>query len=324
MTPEEEKFISAWHGRLAAEVSITCIVSKDDRTDTFKTFCEALSRLAPNVSVIYQKADDSEAPPALEIRKRLMYHAIPRGPELAPFLDILLRLGTEGPPSSEKGRSGLENLKTPSFLKLFIAPECPFCPRMVADLASLALENDRVTLNVIDGILFPEMAEPHGVRSAPTLLLDDRLRWTGRTSLDEILDVMLNQDPSLLSAASMEALLGDGRAGLVARMMMEEGKLFPSFLDMLVHEKWPVRLGAMVVMEELIEQDRKLAAQCVEPLWERFPDLNEQVRGDVIYILGESGTGRMIPRLEAVLSDATGVETREAVEEAIETISKRM
>ena len=66
---------------------------------------------------------------------------------------------------------------------------------MVEDLAPLALASDLVTLTVIDGLLFPEMAEPNGVKSAPTLLLDDRVRWSGRTPLSEILDVMLNQDP---------------------------------------------------------------------------------------------------------------------------------
>lgn len=324
MTPEEEQLISSRQAGLVTEVPIACVVSKDDRTVAFKTFCEALSRLAPKVSVTYEKADDSEAPPALEVHRGLIYHLIPQGPELAPFLDILLHLGSGSPPLLEKGAGGLEKLKVPCFLKLFIAPECPFCPQMVQDLAPLALESELVTLTVIDGSLFSEMAEPHGVKSAPTLLLDDRLRWTGRTPLDEIIEVMLDQDPSLLSAASLEALLGDGRADLVAKMMLEDGKLFPAFLDMLVHEKWPVRLGAMVAMEEIIERDKSLAEQCVEPLWERIPDLNEQVRGDVIYILGEAGTGEMIPRLEAVLGDVTDVETREAVTEAIETISRRM
>ena len=323
MSPEEENLISAWHDGLLDGVSMTCIVSKDDRTDTFKTFCEALSRVAPNVSVTYEKADDSEAPPALEIHKGLNYHAIPRGRELAPFLDVLSRLGSGGPPLPETGASELENLKTPCFLKLFIAPDCPFCSGMVEALAPLALASDLVTLTVIDGLLFPEMAEPNGVKSAPTLLLDDRVRWSGRTPLSEILDVMLNQDPSLLSAASMEALLGDGRADLLARMMMGEGKIFPAFMDMLVHEKWPVRLGAMVVMEEIIEADGGLAAACVAPLWERFPRLNDQVRGDVAYILGEAGTGEMIPRLKAALEETTHKEIREAINEAIQTLSKK-
>ena len=93
---------------------------------------------------------------------------------------------------------------------------------------------------------------------------------------------------------------------------------------MLMNEKWSVRLGAMVVMEEIIELDKGLAEQCIEPLWKRFPDLNKQVRGDVVYILGEAGTGNILPRLEAVLTDTTDVETMEVVKEAIETITKKL
>ena len=72
-------------------------------------------------------------------------------------------------------------------------------------------------------------------------------------------------------------------------MMIEQGMIFPNFYALLTSEKWSVRLGAMVAMEEVIEKDKLLASQCVEPLWERVPDLNEQVRGDVMYILGGSG-----------------------------------
>ncbi|EFK10913.1 conserved hypothetical protein [delta proteobacterium NaphS2] len=85
-----------------------------------------------------------------------------------------------------------------------------------------------------------------------------------------------------------------------------------------------MRLGAMVAMEEIIEHDKGLARKCIEPLWERFPDLSQQAQGDVIYILGEAGTDNMIPRLEGILKDAINADTREAVNEAIETITKRM
>ncbi|OQY43185.1 MAG: hypothetical protein B6240_13015 [Desulfobacteraceae bacterium 4572_87] len=87
-------------------------------------------------------------------------------------------------------------------------------------------------------------------------------------------------------------------------MMLERKMIFPNFYELLASEKWSVRLGAMVVMEEIIERDRKLAGQCVEPLWEKLPHLNGQVQGDVVYILGEAGTRDFIPRLEAFLSDS--------------------
>lgn len=309
---------------LSSEISITCNVSDDHRTDMFSSFCEQLSRPSPAVVVTYRKADEAKEPPSIEINKRLIYHAIPEGPELAPFLEALSHVSDGPPPVHPDIEARLKNLKAPCSLKLFIAPECPFCPKMVQALAPLALINDLVKLTIIDGLLFPEMAEPLDIKSAPTLLLDDRMRWTGQTPLAEIVDVMLNQDPSLLSAASIEGLLGDGRADLVAQMMLAERKIFPAFIDMLMNEKWSVRLGAMVVMEEIIELDKGLAEQCIEPLWKSFPDLNKQVRGDVVYILGEAGTGNILPRLEAVLTDTTDVETMEVVKEAIETITQNL
>jgi hypothetical protein len=323
MTPEEEKVIADRFEDLSNEISITCNVSDDHRTDVFSSFCEQLSRPSPAVVVTYRKADEAKEPPSIEINKRLIYHAIPEGPELAPFLDALSHVSDGPPPVHPDIEARLKNLKAPCFLKLFMAPECPYCPKMVMDLAPLTLINELVKLTIIDGLLFPEMAEPLDIKSAPTLLLDDRMRWTGQTPLEEIVDVMLNQDPSLLSAASIEGLLGDGRADFVAQMMLAERKIFPAFIDMLMNEKWSVRLGAMVVMEEIIEFDKGLAEQCIEPLFKRFPDLNKQVRGDVVYILGEAGTGNILPRLEAVLSDTTDVETMEAVKEAIETIMQK-
>ena len=45
--------------------------------------------------------------------------------------------------------------------------------------------------------------------------------------------------------------------------------------------------------------------------------------GDVVYILGEAGTGEMIPRLKAALEETTHKEIREAINEAIQTLSKK-
>ena len=325
MTPGDEKAISAWHGENKREISITCHVSNDERTETFKAFYGRLSQLSPNVRVNFKKLEDNEAAPSVEIHKRLIYHAIPEGPELMPFLEGLDGSSKREPIEKAAIESPLEKkLETPCFFKLFIASQCAFCPKMVKDLAPIAFSNELVRLTIIDAFMFPEMAEPFGIQSVPTLLLNESMRWTGLTPVDEIERVMVNQDPSQLSADSIENLLGAGQADLVSQMMMKKGKIFTAFIDTLVHEKWPVRLGAMVAMEEIIEHDKGLARQCVEPLWERFPDLSQQAQGDVIYILGEAGGVDMIPRLEGVLKDEADADTREAVEEAIETIAKKM
>ena len=323
MTPDEKKLILDRQRAFFTEIPITCVLSDDGRSGMFRNFCEELSLLAPNVVATYRKGDDVKQPPFFEVHHGLIYHAVPLGPELEPFLDVLSWSGKVKPPVSESDAAQLERLKIPCFFKLFIAPECPHCPKMVQELAPLVLVNEWVKLTIIDGLLFPEMAEPLGIKSAPTLIFDEGMRWTGQVPLKEILDVVLNQDPSLISALSIESLLGEGQAGLLAHMMMEQGTIFPSFYELLTSEKWSVRLGAMVVMEEIIEQDKPLAEQCVGPLWERFPTLNEQVRGDVVYILGEAGNRDTIVKLETVLSGPYSPETREAAEEALGTITRK-
>jgi len=323
MSPEDEKRIAAWERGLSRDISFHCVWTNDTRSDRFKAFCEALSRLAPRVTVTYQKGDDAAPMPALDLDGRIVYHAVPEGPELAPFLEAL-SLDPNGPaPLSQAILSKLAQLKAPCLLKLFIAPQCPFCPKSVQDLTPLAWVNEWVKLTVVDGLLFPEMARPLKIQSAPTLVFDDRMQWTGQTPIGEILDVIASQDPSLLSATSMERLLGDGKASDLARMMRDQGTIFPVLYDLLTHEKWPIRLGAMVVMEDILEQDRMLAQECVNPLWERFSGLDAQAQGDVLYILGEVGTPEIVPYLEGIVSGPYSAETREAAEEAMETITQR-
>jgi len=322
-TSKEQNMIEDWHKGLSHDMNITCLVSDDERTAGFRSFCEAFAGLAERISVAFERGDGAADLPGIVIHEGLIYHAVPKGPELRPFLSMLSILDTGRSPLSQDVISRLNELSIPCLLKLFIAPECPFCPQSVDDLAPLPLAGDRVTLKIIDGLLFPEMAQALDVRSAPTLIFDDRMRWTGRPALREVLDVVVHQDPSMLSPTSMESLLGEGKASLLAGMMIEQQNLFPALFDLLTHDKWPVRLGAMVTMEEIIEQDPALGAQCVNPLLKRFPNLDSQIQGDVVYILGEAGDHNVMGPLEDILTGPYAPEIREAAQEALDTIAQK-
>jgi len=323
MEANDEHLITSWREALTHDLSLICRVSDDERSAGFISFCEGLTRVAPAVHVTRKTLDDEAGLPGIEVSEHLVYHAVPQGPELPPFLDLLSLLDSGKPRLSEEIMPGLDQLKTPCMLKLFITPQCPFCPKSVKDFTPLPLVNPWVHLKVIDGTLFPEMAAALSIQSAPTLVYDDRMRWTGYVRPQEVLAVTLNQDPSLMSAATMEGILAEGKAGFLAEMMIAEGNLFPALFDLLTHDKWPVRLGAMVVVEEICETDPDLASRCVEPLWQRFPDLDEAVQGDVVYILGQAGDQNTLPRLERILSGPYGDEIREAAREAVDAIKER-
>ena len=325
MSPHDEKQILRWSEDRPGEVAVRLVKTADDRDKDFEIFCGELARLAPNVTVETVRDDaGAEAYPAIRIGESIRYHAIPLNKELAPFLELLATAAKGAPKIDGSAGEALKRLRLPAQLRLYVTPHCPFCPEVVRRMTPMPLANERLRLSVIDGSLFPEMAEADEVRAAPTLILDGTFRWTGQVDPAEVIRMAADRDPSHLSADALEGIIKEGKAGQVAEMMIEAGRIFPGFIDLLTHEKWPERLGAMVAMEYLAEAAPDLAAEAVEPLAERFDSVDGRVRGDLIHVFGDIGDKDLLDRLAAVKADPDADdELREAAEEAMAKIRKR-
>ena len=262
MTSQEEKTIKRWNDGLSGKIEIELILTEDERSTGFREFSEKLSNLASKLS-INQIKDDENQVPAIKVFGGLYYHAIPLGAELEPFLKALTLLESNSIKISGTIQDRLDKIKIPADLKLYIAKQCPFCPKSVRQLIPLTFANALIKLEIIDGTLFPEIAELNNIRSAPTLLLDENFRWTGTTNLNEIVEIILNRNPSNLSTSSIISLLKEGNADQLAEMMLDHNCIFPAFINTLIHEEWPVRLGAMVAFEYIAERNESLASQTI-------------------------------------------------------------
>lgn len=322
MTSEEEKQIREWNNELSGDIQISLLVTEDQRSKEFMGFCENLTHLAPRIQVAQEEGEPNEAP-AIQAGHALRYHAIPLGTELGPFLEALSVSDEKASSISVSIRNHLEKIKLPAVLRLYVSQQCPFCPVAVRHVTPLLAINEFIQLTIIDCTLFPEMARSNQIQSLPTLLLDEQFRWTGSFRLEEVVEIMTNRDPAKLGSSSLERMLKEGNAAQLAEMMLDKEEMFPAFLDLLIHKKWPVRLGAMVAMEEITDRNPELAAQVIDPLWERFHQVEDPVKGDIIYILGESGDYKIAPRMEMILSGEYHAEVKEAAGEALEKIEAR-
>jgi len=216
-----------------------------------------------------------------------------------------------------------EKIGIPAELDLYVALQCGFCPTAVRNLSRLALRNGMIRLSIIDAALFPEQAQRHDIRTVPTVLLDKQFRWSGSFPMEDVICMMVQRSPEQLSAGSIQNMLEDGAAGKVAEMMVDSGQIFQSFYDLLIHEKWPVRLGAMVVMETIAEENIDLAGTAAAPLMQRFAEADASVKGDVLYLLGIIGSPEIIHPLKSILSDSEDPALKDAFEEAVSEIRNR-
>ena len=320
MTPSEQKQIARLNQKLTREIQIELIQTDDEKSAAISQFCEKLSQLAPKI-VVKKEDGDTDEIPAIKIHNGLRYQAVPSGTELAPFIEALIMLDQKNVRIDEATEARLAKVELHTNLIIYVSPQCKFCPQAVYQLLPLLSLNSNIRLTVIDITHFAELAEMDNIQSVPTLILEDQFRWTGALELNEILDVIKNRDPSMLGPVSLEMMLKEGKAGELAEMMLQKNQIFPAFYDVLAHPKWPVRLGAMVVMEELIESNLDFAAQTFEPLWERFHAADNRVKGDLLYLFGQLKRLECVPHLQAILNGDYDFEVQEAAQEALDTLN---
>ena len=320
MIPEKEKKqIENWSRTLKEDIFIRLVLTDDERSRTFQDFCEQLARISPRIKIKSEKDEDMTFP-VIRIGN-IGYRAIPLDQELEPFLRALSGVDSNIPDIPFSVQDKLLQVQIPAHLKVYIMPHCPFCPAMVKQLLFLAAENESIRLTVIDGALFSETAESDKIRTAPTVLLDDEFRWSGSIQIQDIVDMILNRDPAKLSALSLKSMFEEGDAAKVAEMMLDSGKIYPAFLGLLVHEKWPVRLAAMVAFETIAETNQPLVQSTTPFLWNSFLKAEDTIKGDILYLCGISRDKNFIPKLKTVLNGPYTVDVKEAAKEALGTLN---
>jgi hypothetical protein len=321
MTPYEKKQILTLNETLSKEIQIGVIETDHEKSRSIAQFCGTLSQLVPKIRIKPEEGDSGELP-AIRVHHGLMYQAVPSGTEVVPFIEALQLLDASKAQINESLGARVKKINLPANLVVYVSPHCKFCPQAVRQLLPLPILNRHIRLTVIDGIHFPELAEKDKVQSVPTLILEGRFRWTGMFETNEIVDVMANCDPGALGPVSLEMMLKEGKASKLAEMMLEKAEIFPAFYEVLVHPKWPVRLGAMVVMDELIEKNLDLALKTLEPLQGRFYKVDNRVRGDLLYVLGEMQQKEIIPWLENIINGDYDAEVKEAAQEAFDKLKQ--
>ena len=179
--------ITQWADTLTAPVTLELIVStKSTQADEMAKFARLLSEAAGGkIELRETKGDD--VLPSLVTPGGITFHTLPGTKQLPFFLAALSKTPPTLPASVQKMAEGLT---LPVVLDLFIAESCPFCPQITGQLIALATANTLVSLRIFDGTLFPEEAARQNIMSAPTLIYDNQLRWSGQFDLASAMEMI--------------------------------------------------------------------------------------------------------------------------------------
>lgn len=109
----------------------------------------------------------------------IRYYGIPAGYEFASLLEDIMDVsrGTSG--LSAKSKERIQVVTAPLHIQVFVTPTCPYCPSAVRMAHQLAIENDRITADMVEATEFPHLAVKYSVRGVPKTVVNEETHMEG-------------------------------------------------------------------------------------------------------------------------------------------------
>lgn len=150
----------------------------------------------------------------------ISFRMIPGGHEFTSLILAVMNADGQGKTLPDSATiSRIQRLKGEISLSTYATLECTNCPDVIQALNQMALYNDNIASEAVDGNLAVAEAEALGVKSVPTVYANGELLWVGKGSLGEILDKLEERFGSRESDIPTEVkeydllVIGGGPAG---------------------------------------------------------------------------------------------------------------
>ncbi len=270
-----------------------------------------------------EEVDDEPFLPRLSVSTRVAssvhYHFVPEGPEVSVFREFLWEAASqwnlEGRDSPESAQLG-----TPREMLLFVSTHCPNCPHAVRTVHALTRRLPNLAAHLFEAMLHTDLAEKHTIRSVPTLLIDQELRYVGGLEEEKLYSLLSAGDPEALLHEKIRKQIKEGSALEAAEWISGGGD--PSFLATdLGASTFEERIALLLALEEALETDPRCLDPMVAPLLPHLKAENASVRGDIADLLGKIGDRKALPAIKKLLEDPDP-NVVEAAQDAVETLEE--
>jgi len=169
-----------------------------------KELIQEVSALSPRITleiIDYHKNLEEAANlgidriPAIVIVKgdlhNVRFFGMPSGFEFAVLLDSIIDSTKKKSSLQLDTRRHLKDLNEDVYIKVFVTPDCKYCPTVARLAHMMAIESPKVTADVIEVREFPDMASVYHVMGVPKTIINDSVTFTGPVTEEELLQRIL-------------------------------------------------------------------------------------------------------------------------------------
>jgi glutaredoxin-like protein len=111
-------------------------------------------------------------------------YGIPYGYELQTLIEGVINVSTGRTNLSDETKKILTDVKAPVHIQVFVSLTCHHCPVAATVAHKLAVENDFIRADVIDGTEFPQLVQKYAVMGVPKVIINEKIEFVGAFNED--------------------------------------------------------------------------------------------------------------------------------------------
>lgn len=316
---------------LASELptEVTIFLHQPGTITAFESDLANIGRQVSGVSLDRIRLDHEHEPvmagkPSLTLSREgstrnIHYMAAPQGAELSPFLEGVSWLAGAKVCPVSRSMQDLGSIQDPMRIMVFIVASCPHCPEAVRAAISLAACCPKITVLVIDALEFPDLADRYKVKSTPTIIVDEGLTLVGTVTVEELASRLAKSYRVDSLTAIIRSMIDAGRAEDAGRLIVQKNRP-DAVLPIYRSPEFSLRMGALVAMEEAVQEARSVFDPVLEELTSLLMSEDPGLRGDTAEFLGKTGNHLALPALERLEREDPNPDVRDAAQEAIQLL----
>jgi len=179
----------------------------------------------------------------------------------------------------------------PLKFEVFVSLSCHNCPEVVQALSQWALINPAISMEMIDGGLYPELIEERNIQGVPTVFLNGEVFANGKVDMALLLQRLQEKMPGVLTGSKDQivdqdvTVMGGGPAGVAAAIYAARKGLKVT----LVADRIGGQVKDTMGIENLISIPKTTGPEVSAALQQHMNDYDIQIKEHVSVTAVESG-----------------------------------
>ncbi|MGC4116122.1 MAG: alkyl hydroperoxide reductase subunit F [Myxococcales bacterium] len=185
------------YSKLEADYTLVLQPSNDSHQQELRELLEGLASASPRIKVVEQ-GKPFESGVQFELLKNgaatgVRFRGVPGGHEFTSLVLAVLNADGKGKLPDEAVRKRVQALRGPIELRTYVSLSCTNCPDVVQALNLMALFHGDFRHEMVDGGLAEAEVSRLGIQAVPAVFASDKMIHVGKSSFEELLDVLENQ-----------------------------------------------------------------------------------------------------------------------------------